>query len=50
MVLLSPVFIIIIFVCVGMFFGGCVMLELEHRDPQVPDHEWQKIEEPKKEE
>jgi len=41
LLLFSPIFILLLAVCVGMFAGGCVMTELEHRDPQVPEHPWQ---------
>jgi len=48
--LLSPMFILVIILSLGLFVGGVVMIELEQRDPRVPDHEWQKAkEEPKNE-
>jgi len=39
--LLSPMFILVIILSLGLFVGGVVMIELEQRDPRVPDHEWQ---------
>jgi hypothetical protein len=53
--LIAPVFFLLMMLCIVMFVGGVVMVELEHRDPKVPDHDWQeqykkKKEEPKEEE
>lgn len=53
--LIAPIFFLLMMLCVGMFIGGVVMVELEHREPKVPDHEWQeqykkKKDEPKDEE
>jgi len=41
LLLFSPVFILLLLVCAAMFAGGAVMTELEHRDPTVPEHQWQ---------
>lgn len=49
LLLFSPVFILLLVVCLGMFAGGCVMTEMEQRDPQVPEHPWQKAEREEKE-
>jgi len=39
---LSPLFILVIILSIGLFVGGVTMIELEQRDPRVPDKEWQK--------
>jgi len=45
LLLLSPMFILVIVLSLGLFVGGVVMIELEQREPRVPDHEWQKVKE-----
>lgn len=35
LLLLSPMFILVIILSIGMFVGGAVMIELEQRDPRV---------------
>lgn len=50
MMFLSPMFVILLIVCIVLFVVGAVFIEKEHRDPRVPDHEWQKeVEEEAKE-
>lgn len=48
--LLSPMFIFLLILCFGLFVAGATMVELEQREPRVPDHEWQKVAEDPKEE
>lgn len=35
LLLLSPMFILVIILSLGLFVGGAVMIELEQRDPRV---------------
>lgn len=40
MILLSPTFVFVVLLSFVLFITGVVLIEMEQREPEVPDHEW----------